>query len=219
MKHLILLSTLCFFTLAGVPRFLSLEAHWGSDEGLWLQRSTQFISAVKEGEFSETLITHHPGVTTMWLAGLRSFFTDPRLDVENLALSRFFIGIVVWVGISIACLLLYRLFGQWIALASFACLAYSPFFLAQTRRVHTDALATTFILLTILLFLLYCQNRHRHRYLIFSGIAYGIALLSKSYALILLPWIPLCLFLFREKHTGGLGRYLTESIINNAPRS
>lgn len=76
MKRLLLLflSTVCFFTLAGLPRFLSLEAHWSSDEALWLRRSAQFMSAVKEGEFSETLIAHHPGVTTMWLAGLRTFF-------------------------------------------------------------------------------------------------------------------------------------------------
>lgn len=213
MRRFILLSTLCFFTLAGVPRFFSLEAYWGSDEGLWLQRSAQFMSTVKKGEFSETLIAYHPGVTTMWLAGLRSFFIDPRVDVENLALARGFIGVLVWVGIGIASLLLYQLFGQWIALASFACLAYSPFFLTQTRRVHTDALATTFILLTVLLFLLSFHNRRRHCYLIFSGIAFGLAVLSKSYALILLPWIPLCLFLFREKHTGGLGGYLAESII------
>jgi len=151
--------------------------------------------AVKQGEFSETLIAHHPGVTTMWLAGLRTFFMNACLNVENLALGRWFIGIIVWAGIGAACLLLYRLFGQWVALASFACLTYSPLFLAQARRVHTDALATTFILLTVLLFLLYCQNREQCRYLILSGIAFGVALLSKSYALILLPWIPLCLFL------------------------
>ena len=159
------------------------------------------MSSVKKGEFSETLVAYHPGVTTMWLAGLRTFSMAPDVDVPNLARARWFIGMVVWAGIGISILLLYKLFGQWIALAGFACLAYSPLFLAQTRRVHTDALATVFILLTVLLFLLYCQNRHRHRYLIFSGIAFGLAVLSKSYALILLPWLPVCLFLFQEKRS------------------
>ena len=191
---------ICFFVIASVPRMLSLEAHWSSDEGRWLNRSAQFMSAVKQGEFSETLIAPHPGVTTMWLAGLRTFFMPPREDVLNLANARWFIGIVVWVGVGIACLLLSQLFGRWVALACFACLAFSPLFLAQARRVHTDALATVFILLTVLLFLLYCQNRQHRRYLIFSGIAFGLALLSKSYALILLPWMPFCLLLFR-KHT------------------
>ncbi|MDE0018643.1 MAG: glycosyltransferase family 39 protein [Candidatus Poribacteria bacterium] len=202
MKTRILLLFLCLFLIAAVPRFLSLEAHWGSDEALWLRRSAQFMSAVQQGEFSQTLIAYHPGVSTMWLAGLRTFFTKPGLTVENLARARWFIGVIVWAGIGVACLLLYQLFGKWIALVSFASLAFSPFFLAQTRRVHTDALATTFMLLTVLLFLIYCQNRQHLRYLIFSGIAFGVALISKSYAVILLLWIPLCFFCFRyqEKH-------------------
>lgn len=202
MKTRILLLCLCLFLIAAVPRFLSLEAHWGSDEALWLRRSAQFMSAVKQGEFSDTVIAYHPGVTTLWLAGLRTFFTEPGLNIENLARARWFIGVVVWAGIGVACLLLYQLFGKSIALVSFASLAFSPFFLAQTRRVHTDALATTFMLLTVLLFLIYCQNRQHLRYLIFSGIAFGLAFISKSYAVILLLWLPLCFFCFRykEKH-------------------
>ena len=203
MKTKQLLWVLCFLLLAVTPRLLSLDAHWSSDESRWLRRSAEFMSAVKQGEFSETAIAYHPGVTTMWIAGLRTFFTEPSVNIENLSRARWFIGVVVSIGISIASLLVYQLFGRWVALGSFACLAFSPLFLAQTRRVHTDALAATFILLTVLLFLVYCQNRHRHRYLILSGITFGLALLSKSYALILLPWIPMCLFLFREKGTGG----------------
>ena len=201
-----LLVCLCLFAIVAIPRFLSLDAHWSGDEARWLRRSAQFMSTVKKGEFSETLIAYHPGVTTMWFAGLRTFFAESHMDVENLARARWFIGIMVWAGIGIACFLLYRLFGRWVALAGFACLAYSPFFLAQTRRVHTDALATTFILLTVLLFLLYCQNRQNYRYLIFAGITFGLALVSKSYTLILLLWVPICFFCFRhqEKHDRGL---------------
>ncbi len=172
------------------------------------------MAEVKQGKFSETLIAYHPGVTTMWIAGLRTFSTKPGMDVENLACARWLIGIVVWMGIGIACLLLYKLLGQWMALAGFACLAYSPLFLAQTRRVHTDALATIFILLTVLLFLLYCQNRKYRCYLILSGISFGLAVLSKSYALVLLLWVPLCLFLFRnqEKHIGQFSTCIAEGL-------
>ncbi len=200
-----------FFTI-GALRLLSLDAHWSSDEARWLNRSEQFMSAVKQGEFSEVLVAYHPGVTTMWLAGLRTFWTEPRIDVQNLTHARWFIGIVVWAGIGIACFLLYKLFGQWIALAGFACLATSPLLLAQSRRVHTDALATIFILLTVLLFLLFCQNRQDHRYLSLSGVAFGLALLSKSYALILLPWIPLCLFIFWKKRTEDFQAHVAEML-------
>jgi 4-amino-4-deoxy-L-arabinose transferase-like glycosyltransferase len=85
------------------------------------------------------------------------------------------------------------------ALLAWVFLAINPFFLAQSRSVHTDALATLFMLLTILLFLLYCVSARQRCYLIFSGIAFGLAFLSKSYVIILLPWMPLCLFLFRQR--------------------
>ena len=191
---------LCFLVIAFVPRFFSLDAHWSSDESLWLDRSAQFMSTVKQGEFSETAIAYHPGVTTMWIAGLRTLFLKPDMDIENLASARCFIGIFVFGSIGIAFFLLYRIFGKWVSLAGLLSLTFSPLFLAQTRRVHTDALATTFILLTVLLFLLYCQNQQSRCHLILSGITYGLALLSKSYALILLAWIPVCLFLFRNPH-------------------
>lgn len=197
----------CLFLILGIPRLFSLDAHWSSDEARWLRRSAEFMSAVKNGRFSETLVAYHPGVTTMWIAGLRTFSMDPGVDVPNLARARWFIGIVVWAGIGIACLLLYKLFGEWITLSGLACLAYSPLFLAQTRRVHTDALATTFILLTVLLFLIYCQNRERPGYLVLSGLSFGLAILSKSYAMILVAWIPLCLFLFRESQERRSNRF------------
>ena len=200
------------FLIAFVLRVHALDAHWSSDEARWLRRSAQFMSAVKKGEFSETLIAYHPGVTTMWIAGLRTFFTESRVDIENLVRARWLIGLVVFAGIGIAYFLLYKLLGGWVALVGFACLAYSPFFLAQTRRIHTDALATIFILLTVLLFLFYCQNPQHRRYLIFSGVAFGIALMSKSYALVLLPWGPLSLFLFREKRPGGFLAYIADAI-------
>ncbi len=201
MKNLKVLLFLALLFFLYLPRFLSLDAHWNSDEAIWLARSSNFISAIKTGQFSETLVAYHPGVMTMWSAGIRTFYMDFQLTVENLIHARFFIGLTVLTGLLIACFLLNRLLGQWIALTGLVCLAYSPLFLAQTRRVHTDALAATFILLTVLLFILYCQNRHRQHYLIFSGIAFGLAVLSKSYALTLLLWFPVCMFLFREKRS------------------
>ncbi|MCY3550542.1 MAG: glycosyltransferase family 39 protein [Candidatus Poribacteria bacterium] len=211
-KILLIIIIGCLFFIMGVPRLLSLDAHWSSDEARWLNRSAQFMSAVKQGEFSKTLVAYHPGVTTMWLAGLRTFWTEPGIDIPNLAHARWFVGVVVWSGIGIACFLLYKLFGQWIALAGFACLATSPLFLAQARRVHTDALATIFILLTVLLFLLSCQNRQDHRYLSLSGVTFGLALLSKSSALILFPLVPLCLVLFRKKQTGGFWTHIAKML-------
>ena len=204
MKQSIFVLAFCLFFTAGLPRLFSLDAHWSSDETLWLDRSARFISAIKQGEFSETLITHHPGVMTMWLAGLRQSFAENAVSVslKDLALARWFIGLVVSGGLVGVFFLLRQMFSFLPALSMWAFLATNPFLLAQSRRVHTDALATLFILLTVLLFLSYCTYPRRHRHLIFSGVTFGLACLSKSHSLILLPWIPICLFLFRQcQHT------------------
>ena len=189
----------CLFVVASVSRLFSLGAHWTSDEAGWLDHSTVFIAAVEMGAFSETLVTFHPGVITMWLAALRTLFTEPHISVQGLALARWFIGVALLIGIGVAAMLLYRLFGRWVALIGTAFLSFSPLFLAQSRHVHTDALAATFVLLTVLSLLLYCGTPQKRRYLIGSGIAFGLACLAKSNSLILLLWLPICFVLFRHR--------------------
>ncbi len=189
----------CLFVVASVSRLFSLGDHWTSDEAGWLDHSTVFMAAVEMGAFSETLVTFHPGVITMWLAALRTFFTEPHISVQGLALARWFIGVALLIGIGVAAMLLYRLFGRWVALIGATFLSFSPLFLAQSRRVHTDALASIFVLLTVLSLLLYCETLQKRRYLVGSGIAYGLACLAKSNSLILLLWLPICFALFRNR--------------------
>ena len=199
LKTLSLFFGVCLFVVASAPRLLSLGAHWTSDEAGWLDHSTVFMAAVEMGTFSETLVTFHPGVITMWIAALRTFFTEPHISVQGLALARWFIGVALLMGIGTASALLYRLFGRWIALIGATFLSFSPLFLAQSRRVHTDALASTFVLLTVLSLLLYCETPQKRRYLVGSGIAFGLACLAKSNSLILLLWLPICFALFRNR--------------------
>ena len=189
----------CLFVVASMPRLFSLGAHWTSDEAGWLDHSTVFMAAVEMGAFSETLVTFHPGVITIWIAALRTFFIEPHISVQGLALARWFIGVVLLIGIGVAAMLLYRLFGRWVALIGATFLSFSPLFLAQSRRVHTDALASTFVLLTVLSLLLYCGTPQKRRYLVGSGIAFGLACLAKSNSLILLLWLPICFALFRNR--------------------
>jgi 4-amino-4-deoxy-L-arabinose transferase-like glycosyltransferase len=189
----------CLFIVASATRLFSLGAHWTSDEGGWLDHSTVFMTAIEMGVFSETLVTFHPGVITMWLAALRTFFTEPHISVQGLALARWFIGVALLMGIGVAAVLLYRLFGRWVAVIGTTFLSFSPLFLAQSRRVHTDALAAMFVLLTVLSLLLYCGTPQKRRYLVGAGIAFGLACLAKSNSLILLLWLPICFALFRNR--------------------
>ena len=196
----------CLFLILLPPRIITLSAHWSSDESLWLHRSAQFFNALQSGEFEKTLIAHHPGVTTLWFAGMRLLLNGWRtqLSLENLAMARWFISFILSAGCATAFFLFWRLFTPGIAITAWGFLAVNPFLLAQTRRVHTDALATTFILLTVLLFLIFSIRelrtalcRHKRGYLIAAGITFGVACLSKSYSVILIPWFVFCMWIFR----------------------
>lgn len=188
---------LCLFVFLGVPRLFSLGAHWSSDETHWLQRSGIFMSAVRAGQFEQTFLSGHPGVTTLWLAGLLA--DSVSVSQQDLALARWCIGVVLWSGLIVVFFLLRRLSGFWMALLAWVFLAINPFFLTQSRHISPDALATLFLLLTVLLFLLYCVSPKKRHCLIFSGIVFGLACLSKSYVFIVLPLLPLCMFLFRQR--------------------
>ena len=77
----------CLFVVASASRLFSLGPRWTSDEAGWLDHSTVFMAAVEMGAFSETLVTFHPGVITMWLAALRTFFTEPHNKCSRFSVS------------------------------------------------------------------------------------------------------------------------------------
>ena len=187
-----------------LPRTLSLNAGWSSDETRWLFRSRAFMLSTLDGDFSQTLQSYHPGVTTMWLGGMSlwakykhalsaapALRRYPFLSPSNLARTRLTIAIATGCTILIAFFLLQKLLGLQIATISGILLAADPIYLVQSRRLHTDALATDFLLLSILSLLIFVENSSRRRYLIFSGVCFGLACLSKSHALILGLWFPL----------------------------
>ena len=192
-----------------LPRVLSLDAAWSSDESLWLFRSRDFMVSTLDGDFSSTLQSYHPGVTTMWLAGsslwkkykyalpnAHLLSRPPFLSLSNLARTRLTIAITTAITILITFFLLQKLLGREIATIASIFLAVDPILLAQSRRLHTDTLAADFLLLAILTLLIFIGNTPRRRYLIFSGVCFGLACLSKSNALILALWVPLLLTLF-----------------------
>ena len=194
--------------LSLLPRALSLNAAWSSDETVWLFRSQSFMASTLDGDFSSIPQAHHPGVTTMWLGGVSLWqkykhalpnahllSRSPLLAPSNLARTRLTIAVTTVITILIAFFFLQKLFGRQIATIASIFLAVDPILLAQSRRLHTDTLAADFLLLAILALPIFTGNTPRRRHLIFSGVCFGLACLSKSYALILALWIPLVLAL------------------------
>ena len=201
-----------------VPRLLSLEAHWSSDESLWMQRSLTFVTAMEKKHFAETLTAYHPGVTTTWLGSAAIWMSSGKqsgaewaksiafLSLPILRQLRFPIAFLSGVLILLAGGLLYRLYGGMLAGVGTLFLAIEPFLLAESRRIHTDALTSEFLFLTLLLWLCYLEGEPRRcRDLVFSGICFGLACLTKSHAGAFLLFLPVLLFWYvKQRDVSGM---------------
>ena len=206
---IVLLCILLLFLvmLTFLPRLSSLSLHWASDETEWMKRSRTFFFALQNGQFEDTYTAYHPGVTTTWLGSLALLnlhLNDPSfknwvrsdnyLSRTMLARIRFPIAFVISVLILIASFCVYRLFGGTLAVLSCAFLAVEPFLLFESRRVHTDVLTALFLFVSLLLWLCYLEGELScRRDLIFSGMSFGLACLTKSHAIAFLFFLPILL--------------------------
>ena len=166
-KMLIGILLIFLVLLIFLPRLLSLSLHWSSDEDLWMGRSRDFVVALEKGKFEDTLTAYHPGVTTTWVGGTAIWLASGRQSVSKwvesiqffsasmLSCVRFPISFLAGLLILLIGGLLYRLFGVPVAVVGTVFLAFEPFLLADTRRVHTDVLTSEFLFLTFLLWLCY----------------------------------------------------------------
>lgn len=215
MKGKILIGIFLIFLvlLIFLPRVLSLSLHWSSDERLWMGRSRNFVIALEQGKFEDTLTAYHPGVTTTWLGGVSIWIASGKQSVSEwvksvqffshqmLACVRLPIAILSGVLILLIGGLLYRLFGSSLAAVGTVFLVIEPFLLAQTRRVHTDVLTSEFLFLTLLLWICYLEDiTQKRRDLIFSGICFALACLTKSHASVFLLFLPFILFWYVRQH-------------------
>jgi hypothetical protein len=57
------------FLLAFIPRVIHLGMGLTIDELSWLTRAPHFTNALLQGNYANTHIVIHPGVTVMWLSG------------------------------------------------------------------------------------------------------------------------------------------------------
>jgi hypothetical protein len=187
-----------------LPRVLALGLFITDDEAnFWLTRSDIFLNAIRSGDYAATAITAHPGVTTMWLGAAGIVLRRALLDWGILHSDAFPIVLAYMrlpaalahvATVLIGYGLLRRIFSPQIpALALLAALLWAadPFVIGYSRLLHTDALAGSFMTLSILAACVYFNHERRRRWLLLSGVAAGLAFLSKSPALILLPAVGL----------------------------
>lgn len=205
-------SMLLLFVLALLPRVLNLATFLTVDEVYhWFERAATFRAALQQGEFAATNLIGHPGVTTMWLgaAGLSAWETfagwgwlPPLSDAAPARMwwaVRLPVGICTALCVALSYPLLRRLFSsRRVALLAGLLLAFDPFLVAHSRLLHVDALLASCVLLALLAGLLAfrleaapdpAHTGPRWPWLIASAVAGGLAFLTKSPSVLLLPCI------------------------------
>jgi 4-amino-4-deoxy-L-arabinose transferase-like glycosyltransferase len=184
-----------------LPRVLDLGAFLNIDEAMfWLQRSDTFLRALRSGDWAATAISTHPGVTTMWLGSAGIILRDALYEsgivrdgsfATFLALTRLPLALTHTLGVVIGYGLLRRLLGARPAFLAALLWAADPFVIGYSRMLHVDGLGATFATLSLLAACLYWHHEPRPRWLALSAVCGGLAILSKSPALALLPVIGL----------------------------
>ncbi len=159
MRRQQVLLNLGVFVLALVPRVMPTPFHTTDEMSFWLVRSTNFLTALRTGDFIETAQTYHPGVTTMWLGSAGILLIEmvtgqavADLDLfQYLGLIRLPAAVLHALLITLAyALLLRRLLGEWVALLGTIFWATNLFHIAHSQVLHVDALTTTFVTVAFL---------------------------------------------------------------------
>jgi len=206
---------LCLALLAGIwlTRAQSSSEFVTWDEPAWVYRSVKFLQALSRGDLAGTMLVGHPGVVTMWSASLSltwhrlvthsvsaeqlaAIDALPELEVHDPTTIRLLVSLlpaakaalpIVHAVIGVVLfLLLKRLLDRRYALIISLLLMLDPYYLGLSRVLHIDALTSGFMLIAIISVLIYTRRGSRF-YLLFSGMAAGLATLNKSYGALVVP--------------------------------
>ena len=197
---------------------------------VWYERSAAFWGALMDGDLAATYQSYHPGVTTMWIAGVGmesylAFHGRSPADIVSLPSEQpspqspaaragtAALSLVISLSIVGICVLLSRMTDATTALIAGGLLALDPFYVAQSKMIHVDALLSSFMVLSAL-FLIRHLDGERWRDLVLSGVFCGLALLTKSPALFLVPYAVLIVAL-QSKAKGSQ----TSSLSSHAGRT
>ena len=195
------------------PRIPALASFSTLDEPYWLSMGANFLYALGQREFQNTVYEYQPAVTTMWIVTIAMLFYFPAyrgmgqgyLEFEKGALDPFMLEhgksplvlletarlIQVCVVVVLFLLLYYlsqRIISKPIALFAVLFAAFDPFFLGISRLLNHEAMLSLFVMISVLAFFIYLSQDRKFIFLILSGITAGLAQLTKSSAIaILMP--------------------------------
>jgi hypothetical protein len=219
------------------PRLPGLASFATLDEPYWLSMGANFYYALGQREFQNTVYEYQPAVTTMWIitAAMLVYFPEYRgfgqgypsynkgwLDLfliehgkhplELLQVARVIQVFVIAILFLILYYFLRRFVNKYIAAFAVLFASFDPFFLSQSRMLDHEAMLSLFVMISVLALLAYLSQGRRFIFLLISGIAAGLAQLTKSSALAILAPVGI-LFLIQVIQERGQG--WGKSILSN----
>jgi len=225
-----------------IPRIVQLGQVSTIDERTWAHRSHQFIDFVRKGEFQNTILRHHPGVTLMWITGPAGYlaegidyvkqggsaaefiFSPIETSSKHKLTDRTFalkvrqtcVALVNSFVILLACVWLGIALNSGLAMFLIVLLiGLDPFYLGLSRIIHCDGLMATFGIASCgaMFRYLFCENR-KIRWVILSGVLAALSMLSKITGAVIIPWMVVVLSVFSWLHcSDGVDTYLTRFIM------
>ncbi len=233
-SSLLLLSGVIFL-LALLPRLGALDRYVTPDELHWVDRSIRFSQALSRGEPADTVQAGHPGVTTLWLGSLgltlqRVFnpaaptpgqlpeFAPQDADAmrylaQFLTPMRWPVIVVTSFNLVLLFWLLSRVIDRRAAFLAAALVALDPFAVALGGILHVDSLLMTFSLASLAALSVVLTATHSTRWLIMSGALAGLAMLSKSPAIVLVPTAGLVIALDAVRKRAAFREVIRSSLI------
>jgi 4-amino-4-deoxy-L-arabinose transferase-like glycosyltransferase len=229
-----------YITLAGLfllPRLSQIDSFVTLDEPSWLNQGANFYYALGQREFENTVYEYQPAVTTMWIIslGMLAYFPEYRglgqgyLDYEKdhldvfmyergydplvlLTYSRVIQIFILLILFLILYVLLQYLLPKWAAAFVVMFASFDPFFLGHTRMLDHEAMVSMFTVISVLSLAIYLTYKRNIYFLVLSGVAAGLAQLTKSSSIALFVPIGILLLaqIYQERHQGW-----GSSILNN----
>ena len=204
-------SVVLLFTALLAPRLVGITKFTTGDEPAWLIFSHNYLHAFSKGQFERTSYEYHPAVTTMWIitAGILSYFPG-YIHIRHGYIEKFWTldeiyakykktlstvlyrSRMIYVAIVSSVLLLsyyllQKLLGTKTALVAILLVAFDPFYLGQSRLLNHEGMAATFGLVSVLSLLVFLNLGEKYIYLLISACTAGLALLTKSPTIVLIP--------------------------------
>jgi len=202
---------LLFFILIRLP-YLGFS-NFNTDSFKWKARIYDFGSGVFNLNFEQTVQKYHPGVTLLWVGTFSvkayNFAYEVILNSppkENTAEFLFSLNfyqiffVVIFIGILY--LKSYKYLSQIVeplkALIILTIVSLDPFFLGLTTTLHLDGILNVLLLNTLLVFYLYLKNGEI-KFLYLTSFYFGLALLTKTTAFLLIPFLIISYIVFKYK--------------------